>query len=74
MFGNKKGIETVKEKCVCEGKIYRYVGFKMDLEICYQCGKYNVKTDVPNDDFIGFINENPELIPHLIELNYLIPA
>jgi len=46
----------------------------MDLEICYQCGKFNVKTEVPNDDFMSFINENPELIPHLIELKYLIPA
>ena len=60
--------------CECGGKIYKYVGFRMSLDLCYECGEFNVFTDVKNDDFISFLKSNSELIPHLIEMKYLVPV
>lgn len=60
--------------CDCKDKTYKYVGFKMSVEICYKCGKFHCKTSVKNDDFLDFLEKHPEMIPHLIEMKYLIPA
>jgi hypothetical protein len=62
------------ESCECGGRVYSYVGFKMSLDLCYKCGKFHCKTDIKGDDFISFIEENSDLIPHLIKMKYLIPV
>jgi hypothetical protein len=46
----------------------------MSLEICYKCGKFNCRSDYIDDDFIKFLVKNPELVPELIRLKYLIPT
>jgi len=64
-----------KEKlCGCNVKTYKYVGFKMFLEICYRCGKFNCKTAVKDDDFLTFIVTHPEIVPELVKMKYLVPA
>jgi hypothetical protein len=60
--------------CECNVKTYKYVGFKMSLEICYRCGKFNCTSNYIDDDFIKFLVKHPELVPELIRLKYLIPT
>jgi hypothetical protein len=68
------GHDHEENLCECGGKKYKYVGFKMALDLCYKCGKFDCKTEIKGDDFINFIEHNAELIPHLIESGYLIKA
>lgn len=68
-------MDGVKQLCPsdsCGGKLYNYVGYKVKLDLCYKCGKFDISTEIENDDFLDFIQSNPELIPHLIESGYLI--
>jgi len=68
-------MDELKQLCPskqCGGKIYSYVGYKLKLDLCYKCGKFDMIADIDNDNFIDFIQSNPELIPHLIESGYLV--
>ena len=66
------GSITEEKLCECGGKTYKYAGFRMELYLCYKCGKFDCVTDIKDDNFIDFLEHNPELIPHLIGSGYLI--
>ena len=69
LFNNKS-----KKLCECNIKTYKYVGYKISLEICYKCGKFDCKTDIKDDDFLKFIVDHPEIVPELVKMKYLVPA